>query len=177
MEAKTKNLFIALVVLFNLNNSLAQNGTETFADLTKSFTDLTRLKLFYKETDYKHAKEVMQNNEFEKSGCSVQINPLLLDGKALDYGTFDLFTKGVLSLVNGQAENPQAKNIPFYVSIRRNGEIIEDKKMPFLNKELYKINVSDIFSFCKDGDLLIVKPAKAEHWMTKRILKLLGGGC
>jgi hypothetical protein len=44
-----------------------------------------------------------------------------------------------------------------------------------LNKELYKINLSDIFPFCKDGDLLIVKPARAEDWASKRILKLLGG--
>jgi hypothetical protein len=175
MGAKTKNLFIALVVLFNLNVTLAQNGAESFADLSKSFTDLTRFKFFYKEADYKRAKEVMQNNEFEKSGCSVQVNPLAVDGKALDYGTFDLNTKGVLSLFNGQAETKQAQNIPFYVYVRRNGEIIEDKTMTFLNKELYKINLSDIFSFCKNGDLLIIKPARAEDWMAKRILKLLGG--
>ena len=175
MKAKSKNLFIALVMLISINNAFAQNSTETFAELSKSFTDLTRFKFFYKETDYKRAKEVMQNNEFEKSGCNVQINPLQVNGKALDYGTFDLFTKGVLSLVNGSAESQQANNIPFYVSIRRNGEIIEDKKMSFLNKELYKINLSDIFSFCKYGDLLIIKPARAENWAAKRILKLLGG--
>ncbi len=170
MKAKTKNVFIALVVLLNLNSAFAQNGTV-------AFTDLTKLKILYKETDYKRAKEVMQNNEFEKSGCTVQINPLLVDGKALDYGTFDLNAKGVLSLVNGQAETKQAQNIPFYVYIRRNGEIIEDPKMSFLNKELHKINLSDIFSFCKDGDLLIIKPAKAEDWASKRILKLIGRGC
>jgi hypothetical protein len=175
MEAKTKILFVVLAVLFNLNVTLAQNGKDSFAELSQSFTNLTQFKFFYKETDYKRAKEVMQNNEFEKSGCSVQVNPLLVDGKALDYGAFDLNTKGMLSLVNGQAETKNAQNIPFYVAIRRNGEIIEDKKMSFLNKELYKINLSDIFSFCKDGDLLIIKPARAEDWMAKRILKLLGG--
>lgn len=172
MKSKTKNLFIALIVLLSFNNAFTQNDKDAFSELSKSFTNLTQFKFFYKESDYTRAKEVMQDNEFEKKGCSVQINPLQLNGQTLDYSTFDLSSKGVLSLVNGQSDS---KNIPFQVIIRRNGEIIEDKKMSFLNKELYKINLSDIFPFCMHGDMLIIKPTKPEDWMAKRILKLLGG--
>ncbi len=171
MKSTVKNLFIVLVIFLSYN-AFSQNDSDAFSELSKSFTNLTQFKFFYKETDYTRAKEVMQDNEFERKGCSVQINPLQINGQTLDYATFDLNSRGVLSLVNGQANS---QNIPFYVFIRRNGEVIADKKMTFLNKELYKVNLSDIFPFCMHGDMLIIKPAKSEDWMAKRILKLLGG--
>ena len=101
----------------------------------------------------------------------------MLDGKELDYGKFTLFSEGVLTVVRG---NPQTKDltpIPFYVSIRRNGKIITDKKMLFANKSLKKIDLAEIFAFARYGDLLIIKPARPEDWRAKRILKLTGGGC
>jgi hypothetical protein len=69
------------------------------------------------------------------------------------------------------------KPIPFYVSIRRNGVIVEDNKMNFLNKQLYKVNLSDVFPFSKPGDVLIINPVNPEDWKAKRILKLLNMGC
>ena len=34
-----------------------------------------------------------------------------------------------------------------------------------------------VFKFAKEGDLLIIKPARAEDWRAKRILKLIVNGC
>jgi hypothetical protein len=175
MQAKIKYSFVFLFLALNFTPLNAQVGT-SYADY------LTRLRLTAPYLTRDMRQEVKQNNEFLRTsngeGTVFHANPLLLNGEILDYGAFDLNTKGVLSVVKGDPESKGAKPIPFYVSIRRNGEIITDKKMLFLNKVLYKIDLSDIFLFSKPGDMLIVNPARSEDWRAKRILKLLGtGGC
>ncbi len=175
MQAKTKYLFVFLLFVLNFKVLNAQGGV--------SYTDyLTRIRFTAPYLTKDMRQEVKQNNEFLRTnngeGTLFYANPLLLNGELLDYGSFDLSSSGLLSVVKGDPESKGAKPIPFYVSIRRNGEIISDKKMPFLNKVLYKIELSDIFSFSKPGDMLIINPARSEDWRAKRILKLLGtGGC
>lgn len=173
MKRKSIFLVFTLVSIFN-SFSFAQNSS--YVD----YSVLTLLKQFY-ETERK-GKLVMQDNELEPNSTAgymsnIYVNPLLLDGKQLIYGKFDLLSKGILSVVKGNPETSDAKAIPFYVSIRRNGKIIESPKMKFKGKKLYKIDVSEIFPFCENGDLLILKPANPEDWRAKRILKLLGYGC
>ncbi len=175
MLAKTKYLFVFLLFALNFTALNAQAGV-SYADY------LTSLRLTAPFLTKDMRQEVKQNNEFLRTpngeGNLFHANPLLLNGELLDYGAFDLNSKGVLTVVKGDPESKDAKPIPFYVSIRRNGEIISDKKMSFLNKTLYKIELSDIFSFSKPGDMLIINPARSEDWRAKRILKLLGtGGC
>ena len=176
MKAKTKYLVIGLVLALNLNEAYSQTSNITFIDFNKLDVLYT-----YKSKLDEHAEDVMQNNEFERKDIGneapINCNPLLLNGQVLDYGTFDLNSKGLLTVVSGKPETAEAKPIPFYVSLRRNGKVLDNKQMPFLNKELYKVNLSDIFPFSKNGDLLIIKPAKAEDWRAKRILKLIGQGC
>ncbi len=174
MQEKTKYLFVFVLGVLNFTVINAQ----TFA----ISTEWTRLKLTAPFMTRDLTKEVKQNNEFLRTsngeGTYFHSNPLLLNGKSLDYGTFDMNSQGVLSIVKGDPQSKDAKAIPFYVSIRRNGQIISDIKMSFLNKVLYQINLSDIFLFSKPGDMLIVNPAQSEDWRAKRILKLLGtGGC
>ncbi len=175
MQAKTKYLIVFLLFALNFTALNAQG-------LTSYFNFMTKLKLTAPYLSLDMRQEVKQNNEFLRTsngeGTLFNANPLLINGKTLDYGAFDLNTTGVLSVVQGEPESKDAKPIPFYVSIRRNGEIIADKKMSFLNKALYKIDLSDIFLFSKPGDMLIINPARSEDWRAKRILKLLGtNGC
>ena len=174
MQTRMKFLFLFLTVIFYLNLASAQSSDFVL-------TDLTRMYLFYNSRPVNHAKEVMQDNELEKNAlgenANISWNPLLLNGKVLDYDMFFLESKGVLTLVKGKPETDEATPIPFYISIRRNGKIFEDKKMTFLNKSLYKINLSALSTFTKNGDILIIKPARAEDWKAKRILKLIANGC
>lgn len=175
MKSKTKFLFAFLLFALSFTALNAQVGV-SYADY------MTRLRLTPPYLTKDMRQEVKQNNEFLRTnngeGTLFHANPLLVNGGSLDYGAFDLNSTGVLSVVQGEPESKDAKPIPFYVSIRRNGQIIADKKMPFLNKTLYKIDLSDIFLFSKPGDMLIINPARSEDWRAKRILKLLGtGGC
>jgi hypothetical protein len=178
MERKMKYLIMGLMLLFTMTAFAQNNNNDVVACIIKN-------SFFYKPTpeDFKRerAKEVMQDNELERREVgqneNFNTNPLMLNDKTLDYGTFDLQSKGVLTLVKGNLITVNATPIPFYVSIRRKGKILDDKNMLFLNKALYKINLSKIFPLCKEGDLLIINPVNVEHWKAKRILKLIGGGC
>lgn len=186
MKEITKYGFIVLFIAFNTLVAGAQ-GLESYADYSISH-NTTTVKYLIKRNVYKlseqqiHAQEVMQNNELVQNTIGQNVhfyaNPLQLNGQLLDYGTFDMSNKGVLTVVRGNPESKDAQAVPFYVSIRRNGKIVENKKMSFLNKAVQKINLSDIFPFCEQGDVLIVNPSRAEDWKAKRILKLFGGsGC
>jgi hypothetical protein len=176
---------ILLALLLNISSVFSQDSTQVsgaFSQVGDSYySSKAKLKATYFDeiAADKYGYEVMQNSEFEQPGQLLYkpFNSLLINEKPLDYRNFSLFTEGVLSVLDSSPSSNTAKEIPFYVSIRRNGKILEDKKMLFMNKKLDKINLDEIFAFAKYGDLLIIKPVRAEHWRAKRILKLIGGGC
>jgi hypothetical protein len=174
MHIKIKHIALCLIIALNGYAAFAQNGEVTSVKAMLPFTELTKLDVFY-------LKRVLQDSEFEcrpkGNETTFESNPLVLNGKALDFERFNMDSKGILTLVKGKPETADATPIPFFVSIRRHGQIITDEKMPFLHKELYDINLSDIFLFSKPGDMLIIRPARAEDWKAKRILKLFAGGC
>ncbi len=160
MQKKVKIGFALLMCALNITVATAQ---------LDYYATLTKLPFLNK----KRSEMVVQDNEFVKNesgqyanfGCS----PLQIDGHALDLEKFDLTTTGVITIVRDK--DP----IDFFVSVRRDGKIIENKKMPSCNKAVNRLNLSDIFPFCKDGDLLILNPVNPNDWKAKRILKLLGG--
>lgn len=182
MQKRTKFLTAFLLCALNSVSIHAQNDV-SYVDLTtppllrELQKDWTTPPFFTPRQ--KRARQVMHDNELvsNKIGQDANFydNPLQINGLPLEYSDFDLTTKGILTVVKGNPNSQDAQPIPFYVSIRRNGKIITDKKMSFLNKTLYKINLSDILSFGRDGDVLIINPVKAEDWKAKRLLKLLGG--
>ena len=178
MQKIRKQMLIILIIALNGFAAFAQDSYYT--RLTK-LSGYYLLNGFYITAHEKNAIEVMQDNEFDKNQAGQYVyfhtNPLVLNGKQLDYGDFDLNSRGFLTVVKGKPETPEAEPISFYVYLRRDGKIIEDKKMLFANKSLKKINLSEIFPFAKQGDLLIIQPVGAEDWRAKRILKLIGGGC
>lgn len=126
------------------------------------------------------AKEVMQDNEFVISTAAVGKffdNPLLLEGKALDYYSFSLKSEGELTLIKGAALTGDTVQIPFYVYLRRNGTIIQLHGEEKLKLKHITIDISKILKSAEPGDQLIIEPVNKEDWQAKRILKLLNGGC
>lgn len=126
------------------------------------------------------AKEVIQDNEYTSTGYERGIflcNPLLLNGKPLDYGEFSLKSKGDLTVSKGTAIPGQTTRVPFYVYLRRDGNkvVIPGKERPDPNQ--IKIDISEILRHAAPGDQLVIEAVKKEDGPVKRILKLLGGGC
>jgi hypothetical protein len=148
-------------------------------DAYAQMTTIPWFKVWANPPRLTHAQEVMQDSELSRNDmgkdANFSANPLQINGKMLDYNTFDLSTRGMLTVVKGNPNSKEAQAVPFSISIRRKGKILTDKKMAFLNKTFYKIDLSDIFKFSEHGDILIVNPTRTEDWKAKRLLKLLGG--
>ena len=124
------------------------------------------------------ANEVKQDNEFVVSAKAVGkffCNPLALDGYPLDYGTFNIGSKGELTLIKGSALTDNTVQIPFYVYLRRNGTILKLDDEEAMKPQHVKVDISTILKHAEPGDQLIIEPVNKEDWQAKRILKLLGG--
>ena len=119
----------------------------------------------------------MQNNEFERSEIgqaeNIYCNPLLLDGHLLEYGNFTIHTRGELQLIKGEPESSGSTKIPFFIRLRRDGKLIDNKNMDFLHKQLYEIEISTVLAFSQPGDQLIITPVNKVDWKAKRILKII----
>lgn len=126
------------------------------------------------------AREVIQDNEYINTGYekgSFYDNPLMLDGKPLDYGTFSLRSKGELTVVKGAAITGQTTQVAFYVYLRRLGSnvLIPGRERPDINQ--IKVDISEVLQYAQPWDQLVIEPVRKEDGPVKRILNLLGGGC
>ena len=122
-------------------------------------------------------KEVIQNNEYVTTGYEKGIfisNPLMLDGKPLEYSEFNIQSKGELTVCKGTAIKGQTTQIPFYVYLRRDGNTV---LISPVKTDQIKIDLADVLKHAKPGDLLVIQAVNKEDGPVKRILKLLGGGC
>jgi hypothetical protein len=167
MKLKNQFLVICLVSVSTL-----------FAQYTGDYLNLTP-KLVLPDFVKKTPPSVKQDSEFEPNYAvkptEFYENPILVNGKKLNYDQFTMVSTGELKIVSGNPESPKAQTIPFYVFIRRDGQVLQDQEMPFFNKQLYRVDLKTVFKFCKDGDDLILKPARVEDWQGKRILRLIDG--
>ena len=179
MSKKAKYLFIILA--FMCANTIGHAQIlASYMDYSKNQRDIrTIFRIINPNKAQEWAQQVIQDSEWVPHNIGPDANfywnLLVLNGKPLDYSQFHLGSSGELSVVKGNPESKDAERIPFYISIRRNGEIIVDKKMPFLDKVLYKVNLLDLQPFSRPDDVLIINPVRREDWKAKRILKLIGG--
>ena len=162
-------------------------GSRTFAqdfvsiDAIRKFNNDMIVKAeLEKETKLERAKEVMQDNEYTITGYEKGTflgNPLMLNGKPLDYGEFNLQSQGELTVSKGADITGQTTQIPFYVYLRRNGNkiLIPGKERSDPNQ--IKIDISEILRHAAPGDHLVIEAVNKEDGHVKRILKLLSGGC
>lgn len=122
-------------------------------------------------------RAVMVDNELEPEeegrDANFFCNPLVLNGKSLDYADFGLQSKGALSLVEGCPETPEAKKVPFRIFLRRNGVPVSSEYSD-TNREVFEIEISNMLSQAKPGDYLVIVPARKSDWKAKRIIWLQG---
>lgn len=101
-------------------------------------------------------------------------NPLVLNGKQLDYSRFSIMSKGKLTVVEGNPELPEATQIPFVIYLRRNGEIItQGKSDP--GRKVFEIEISEVLALAKPDDHLLIVPVRETDWKAKRIIKVIDG--
>lgn len=123
------------------------------------------------------AMDVKHDNEYKLTGHeqgNFYANPLVLNGKPLDYNEFGLGSKGELTVIKGAALTGKTTLVPFYVYLRRKGEkiLIPGKETPDLTQT--SVELSEILKFAEPGDQLVIEAVKKEDGPVKSILNLLG---
>jgi hypothetical protein len=168
-----KKSFTVLMVLTSVV------GSRTFGQDLFNIDAILKAK-HEKEAKEERAKEVAQDNEYASTGYEKGIflsNPLMLNGKPLDYGEFNLNAKGELTVSKVALVTGQTILIPFYVYLRRNGKQVLIPRKERSDPKQIKIDISEILLHAEPGDHLVIEAVRKEDGPVKRILKLLGGGC
>jgi hypothetical protein len=111
----------------------------------------------------------LERNE-EGRNTSIYANPLLLNGQLLDYSSFSIKSKGVLTVMKGKPTSPEAVKIPFRLYLRRNGMIVYEKKS---TSKLTQVEVSEVLALSKVGDQIIINPTEKVDFKAKRIINIL----
>ncbi|HYF68480.1 MAG TPA: hypothetical protein VD884_10095 [Ohtaekwangia sp.] len=138
------------------------------------------LNLFNQAKNSARAKEVMQDNEYKRTGYekgNFYSNPLMLNGEPLDYNIFNIGSKGELTVIKGAAITGKPTQVPFYIYLRRGGNKIVIPGYETPEKSQTKIDISQILRHAKPGDMLVIESVNKEDGPVKRVLKLPGGGC
>ncbi|GHN02439.1 hypothetical protein WSM22_39280 [Cytophagales bacterium WSM2-2] len=126
------------------------------------------------------ANEVMQDNEYTYTGSERGIfffNPLLINGKPLDYSYFNLKSIGHLTVIKKAPLTGETLQVPFNVYLRRNGYKILIPGRERSDQKQIKIELSEILRYAQSGDQLVIEAVREEDGPIKRILKLPGNGC
>jgi hypothetical protein len=124
---------------------------------------------------FEQAKSIQLDNELQPNAegrkADFYFHPLQLDKLPLDYGSFSIKSKGILTLVEGNPESPDAKSIPFHIYVRRNGTvIIKGGSNP--NLEVSSVDIETVMAQAKPEDQLVIEPVRKRDWKAKRILRI-----
>lgn len=84
--------------------------------------------------------------------------PVIFDGHILDYADFKIKSQGRLSILQGVQGAANTANIPFYIFLRRNNTLVKQCNVNWLTLPVKSIEISDILSNSRAGDVLIIVP-------------------
>jgi hypothetical protein len=126
------------------------------------------------------ALDVKQDNEYTSTGIEQGIfyeNPLMLNGKPLDYNVFNNKLTGELTVIKGAAITGKSIQVSFYCYLRRDGTKVPVPGNEKCKTGYIKVDISEILKHAKEGDLLVIESVNKVDGAVKRILKVLVGGC
>jgi hypothetical protein len=183
MNSKKSPVLALIMTAIIVLPSTAQNNANSMTVSRELYLFHAKLKLDHAQKEQAkqtRAKEVRQDNEYIVTGKEKGIflsDPLMLDGRPLDYGEFDIRSTGEMTVNKGSSGVSASVMVPFYVYLKRNGSkvLIPGRERP--DARQLKIEVSEILDHAEPGDLLVIEAVNEEDGSIKRILKVLGGGC
>ncbi|MEA5459594.1 hypothetical protein VB796_11110 [Arcicella sp. LKC2W] len=98
-------------------------------------------------------------------------NPLLMDGKPVNYEQFSLSTKGIITMIAEDAMSNKTMSIPFRVYLRRDNKIVHLGGSASAEK-LSEIEISKVLKFANLGDELIIEPIDKKFQTSGRVFFL-----
>ena len=102
---------------------------------------------------------------------NVYCNPLTLNGRPLDYDSFNLMSRGTLALVQGNPASKNATPIPFRIYVRRAGVALTQGAANY-DREFISITIQTVLALARPGDELVVEPVRKSDKIARCVIKL-----
>ena len=96
------------------------------------------------------------------------LNPLLLNGKSVDFSIFSMVNTGMISLA-GNPDSESKTKIPFYISIKRSGKIVEAYSN-IHHHAVLEVNMAEILKYAQVGDQIVIDPAEMKGQIGRKII-------
>lgn len=114
--------------------------------------------------------QIYAHKPSKKEGDSVK-HSILLNGYPIDIQSFTLSSKGVLTIVEDNANQEKAKKVPFKIYLKRNGEMFFVGQF-LVKKDVYEAEISEVLAYAFGGDELILELSGKSENKGKRIIRL-----
>ncbi|TDB65912.1 hypothetical protein [Arundinibacter roseus] len=105
----------------------------------------------------------------ENGEDSFHFNPLLVDGKPMDFGTLKPGMKGTLTVMSANPASPEAEQISFRVYLRRGEKTVTETSEQVVNQA----DLGELLKVAMEGDQLVVEPAQEIHQKSRRVLRIV----
>ena len=103
-----------------------------------------------------------------ENAADFYLNPLLLNGKSVEFSIFSFVNTGMISLA-GNPDSGSKTKIPFYISINRSGKIVEAYSNTH-HHAVTEVNMAEILRFAQVGDQIIIDPAEKNEQVGRKII-------
>jgi hypothetical protein len=98
-------------------------------------------------------------------------NPLLINGKPMNYSNFSLYSSGVLKMITSNVKDSNALKISFKIYLKRNDKILQIGASSN-QKVRQAIEVTEILKLAIEGDELIIEPADKQYQIATQVIYL-----
>jgi len=107
----------------------------------------------------------------QKQPATSCYNPSRLDVKPINYATFSVASRGILTVVPNKSETECAGPVPFRIYLRRNGQVIQ-QGLSDTTRSVMSIEVASVLAIAKFGDDLVIEPTQKSHAAAKRTIRI-----
>ena len=107
----------------------------------------------------------------QKQPASSCHNPSRVGAKPINYATFSVASRGILTVVPNKSETECAGPVPFRIYLCRNGQVIQ-QGFSDTTRSVMSIEVASVLAIAKFGDDLVVEPTQKSHASAKRTIRI-----
>ena len=95
----------------------------------------------------------------------------LRNSKPINYTTFSVANRGIVTVVTGKSETGCAGPIPFRIYLRRDGQVIQ-QGFSDTTRSVMRIEVATVLAIAKFGDDLVIEPTQKSHASAKQTIRI-----
>lgn len=106
-----------------------------------------------------------------KSANPAHNNPVLLNGKVVTIEQLTYVTRGLLTLMKGDAASERKTHVPFLIYLKRGGKIVNAKADAHNHAVMY-YEIAEILKSAQAGDQLVIDPVDSGDKSVQKVITI-----